>query len=233
MADLANNKIDDDIDEEQVALYLRNHPGFFLRRDDLLMELQLAHATGGAVSLLERQVSLLRERNMDMRSRLHTLMENARTNDKLFERSRKLVLALLEAQTLDGMVAAFQHSLAHEFKCEFSALVLFGKPEQYRHVAARMVSLDDAYRQIPGLLKNSSATCGMLRPEELRFLFGDKASEVGSAAVVPLNFGYPLGITAIGSRDPHHFRPNMGTMFLGHLAEVLDRLLPRHLKQSG
>lgn len=221
---------DKEITEEDVAQYLRNHPGFFLKRDDLLMELELAHPSGKAVSLLERQVSLLRERNMDMRTRLSNLLDNARNNDSLFEKTKQLVLSLIEAQGIDAIVNSFNRSLLSDFKVDFSSVTLFGNPEQYRSVATRMVTIDQAYQQIPGLLKSNNATCGVLRPEELKFLFSDQAGQVGSAAVVPLSFGYPLGVIAIGSRDADYFRSSMGTLFLAYIAEVLNRLLPRYLK---
>lgn len=224
------NKQDKDITEEEVAQYLRNHPGFFLKRDDLLMELELAHPSGKAVSLLERQVSLLRERNMDMRTRLSNLLDNARNNDALFEKTKHLVLCLVEAQGIDAIVNSFNRSLLGDFNVDFASVTLFGNVDQHRSLAARMINIDDAYRQIPGLLKSNGATCGVLRPEELKFLFSDQASHVGSAAVVPLAHGHPLGIIAIGSRDADYFRSSMGTLFLGYIAEILNRILPRYLK---
>lgn len=225
-----NNHNEKDITEEDVAQYLKSHSGFFLKRDDLLLELELAHpASGKAVSLLERQVSLLRERNMDMRSRLNNLLDNARNNDLLFEKTKQLVLALIEAQGLDAIVNRFNRSLLADFGMDFASLTLFGNPERHRSLVSRMVNIDDAYKAIPGVLKSNKATCGVLRPEELQFLFTDQADQVGSAAVVPLSFGHPLGIIAVGSRDTEYFRSSMGTLFLGYIAEVLNRNLPRYL----
>ncbi len=73
--------------------------------------------------------------------------------------------------------------------------------------------LGEARAQIDGLLKSSKAVCGVLRPEEVQFLFPDHARQVGSAAVVPLTYGYPLGVLAIASTDAHYFRSSMGTLF--------------------
>jgi uncharacterized protein YigA (DUF484 family) len=199
---------------DQIAAYLRRHPDFFLKRPDLLMDIEVAHPSGGAVSLLERQVSVLRERNMDMRHRLNNLLDTARTNDRLFEQTKQLVLHLLEAQTLDQIVDTFVNSLQKDFE------------------VARVVVLGEARAQIDGLLKSSKAVCGVLRPEEVQFLFPDHARQIGSAAVVPLTYGYPLGVLAIASTDAHYFRSSMGTLFLGYIAEVLNRLLPKLLKQS-
>lgn len=221
-----------ELSADDVANYLKLHPDFFLKRPDLLMELEVAHPAGGAVSLLERQVSLLRERNMDMRHRLNSLLENARTNDQLFERTKQLTLKLMEAQHLDQIVDTFVEGLQEDFQVDFASLVVIGNPTAHRGVRARVVPLGEAREQVEGLLQSSRAICGVLRPEEVRFLFPNHARQVGSAAVVPLSAGYPLGVLAIASSDPHYFRSSMGTLFLGYIAEVLNRLLPKHVKQS-
>jgi uncharacterized protein YigA (DUF484 family) len=228
-ANLVDHTNEKEITEDDVALYLKTHSGFFLKRDDLLLELEIAHPSGQAVSLLERQVSLLRERNMDMRGRMKSLIDNAHSNDQLFEKTKQLVLALIEAQGLDAIVNRFNRSLLSDFEVDFSSLTLFGDPAKHRSLASRMVPVDEAYQKIPGLLKSDNATCGVLRPEELEFLFLGQSQQVGSAAVVPLSFGQQLGVIAIGSKDTHYFRSSMGTLFLGYIAEVLNRLLPRHL----
>jgi uncharacterized protein YigA (DUF484 family) len=226
---LADN---DNITEDDVARYLKSHSGFFLKRDDLLMDLKLTDPNGGngnAVSLLERQVSLLRERNMDIRGRLNSLLDNARNNDLLFDKTKQLVLGLIEAQGLDTIVNTFTRSLISDFEIEFSSLTLFGNPDFHRTLSSRMVPVDKAYQQIPRLLKNNKANCGVLTPEELQFLFLEQGDHIGSAAVVPLTHGHALGIIAIGSRDPDYFRSSMGTIFLSYIGEVLNRVLPRYL----
>lgn len=221
-----------DLNPEQIAAYLRLHPDFFLKRPDLLIDIEVAHPAGGAVSLLERQVSILRERNMDMRHRLNNLLENARTNDRLFEQTKQLVLHLVEAQTLDQIADTFINSLQQDFQIDFASIVLIGNPNLHRGVRARVVSLGEARAQIDGLLKSSKAVCGVLRPEEVQFLFPDHTRQIGSAAVVPLVYGNPLGVLAIASTDANYFRSSMGTLFLGYIAEVLNRLLPKYLKQT-
>ncbi len=230
MADTADKNNQLELSEEQVAFYLKNHPDFFLNRDDLLIDIALTHPSGGAVSLLERQASLLRERNLDMRGRLNNLLDNARNNDRLFEKTKALVIKLLEAEQLDAVSRSCVQSLLNDFTMDFAALTLFGSPKAFQGDSTRFVSLDEAHRLIPGLLKSKNVTCGALRPEELSFLFGDEGEKVGSAAVIPLNYGSSLGVLAIGSRDTHYFRSSMGTLFLGYIADVLNRILPAYLK---
>lgn len=82
-------------DAESVAAYLSAHPEFFVDHDELIPDLRIPHLQGGAVSLVERQVKLLRERNIEMRHRLSHLMDVARDNDRLFDKTRRLVLDLL------------------------------------------------------------------------------------------------------------------------------------------
>lgn len=228
MSQSSNNKKQETaISEDQVAQYLKNHPGFFLHRDDLLLELELTHASGDAVSLLERQVSLLRERNMDMRNRLNNLLDNARHNDALFEKTKGLILSLLEAKDLDKLAATFNQGMLREFAMDHANLILFGDPQALTVSHCDVVSLDQAYQAIPALLKSDKATCGVLREEENAFLFSDVAnSDIGSAAVMPLSFGHHLGVLTIASRDPHYFRSGMGTLFLSYIGEVMNRILP-------
>ena len=105
--DASTEKKTDNLTDDDVARYLRNHPGFFLKHEDLLAEIKLSQDTGKAVSLTERQVNILRERNMEMRSRLSGLLENAQRNDVLFEKTKALVLALVEAKRADELSDIF------------------------------------------------------------------------------------------------------------------------------
>jgi uncharacterized protein YigA (DUF484 family) len=69
------------ISENDVASYLKNHPEFFKRNAGLLGDISLPHVQGNAVSLVERQVAVLRERSMSTRRKLSELMEHAKDND--------------------------------------------------------------------------------------------------------------------------------------------------------
>jgi uncharacterized protein YigA (DUF484 family) len=218
-----------ELNEEQIVDYLKNHPDFFLKREDLLTEMQLAQDKGNAVSLVERQVSVLRDRNTEMRSRLSHLMEHAGKNDELLDKTQALVLTLLETQSLDKLVTTLQDELVAEYDIDYAKLTLFGnKPG----IASRMVTADEAYQTIPGLLKNNKATCGVVRDEEAEFLFDKQSPELGSAAVIPLNYGQALGVLAIGSRDEHYFQSDMGTLFLSYIANIMSRLLLPHLADA-
>jgi uncharacterized protein YigA (DUF484 family) len=222
------------ITHEEVELFLRDHPDFFLSRNGLLADLNLPHESGSAVSLVERQVSVLRERSRDLRKRLSDLLETARENDRLFQKTQDLVLGLLEAENLDDVATTVQSSLRDAYQVDTNALILFGNPEHLSHVNARVVPIDEAHRHVGVIMNSNKAICGVLREAEMAFLFPDTPRSVGSAAVTPLqNYASghqgPIGLLAIGSFDPDRYRSSMGTLFLSYIAEVLNRILPRHL----
>lgn len=222
---------DIELDDDQVRSYLKEHADFFERHPDMLDHLHISHSSGSAVSLVEKQVSVLRERNMEMRKRLNSLTSNARENDKLYEQTRNLILGLLEAGTLEQMGAVFNQQLRENFEVEHVSLILFGDPKQSSK-ECRIESADTARIEVGALLKSKSPMCGALRKEELGYLF-PATSNVGSAAVVPLHNGKELGVIAVGSSDPHHYTSSMGTLFLSHIGEVLIRLLPRLQNGAG
>ena len=62
------------ITRDNVARYLRTHSDFFKHHTDLIETLAIPHETGVAVSLVERQVELLRNKNKELDQKLHQLI---------------------------------------------------------------------------------------------------------------------------------------------------------------
>lgn len=218
-----------ELSAQQVAEYLLEHTQFFRQHSSILAELELPHESGKAISLVEKQVSVLRERNRDTRDRLNQLMEGARDNERLFNSTQQLVLGLLEATSLDDIVHIVQSTLRDDYRVDSNALVLLGNPDSYNDTNVRIIPPQVAATQIGHLLETSRAVCGTFRDSELAFLFPDATQRIGSAAIVPLRDGDVFGILAIGSFDPHYYRSSMGTVFLGYIGEVLNRIIPRYL----
>ena len=218
-----------EINDEQVRAYLKVHGDFFQHNPDMLDSLHVSHASGSAVSLVEKQVSVLRERNIDMRHRLNTLTANARDNDRLYEQTRSLILQRLEANSASELYQAFRQSMTKEFEVEHASMILFGEPGSEGD--CRVETIDSAKIEIGPLLRGRKAMCGPLRKEELIYLFPE-AGDVGSAAMMPLHQGEDLGLIAVGSSDATRYGSNMGTLFLHHIADVMVRLLPL-LPRSG
>ena len=217
-----------ELDDELVREYLKDHDDFLQRNPDMMDYLHISHASGSAVSLVEKQVSVLRERNVDMRHRLNTLTGNARDNDKLYEQTRALVLKLLEADSIDALYHTFMDAMANEFQVEHTCMILYGDSDNARD--CRMETRESAKNEIGALFRGHKAVCGTLRKEELNYLFPD-AGAVGSAALMPLLNSEQLGLIAVGSSDGNRYDSAMGTLFLSHIADVIVRLLP-HLSND-
>ncbi|GAA5524279.1 hypothetical protein Maes01_00834 [Microbulbifer aestuariivivens] len=213
----------------QVARYLIQNPDFFAEHMELLETIKLPRQSGKTVSLMTHQTHLLRERNIEMRQRLDQLLHNARENDQLFLHSRQLILALLEANTVAEAGAALYPSFSGDFGVEFTSLILFGPlPNGHSPLGeVRSTPRSAAENAIGSILRNGRTVCGVLRPAEKSYLFGKDADTVASAAVVPL--ANQLGVLAVGSSDPQHYRSSLGTLFLSYIGEVLERILPRLL----
>ncbi len=214
---------------EDVARYLRANPDFFQKDESLLSELTLPHPSGEAVSLVERQIQVLRDRNNHMLKRHHLLLDNARENDRLFDKSKRLVLSLLEARDLDDLIDALYFSFSKEFKIEFYRLILFGNPQSIQTSAARVENIHKAKDILGKRLSASRAVIGGVNLKERDFLFDNDADRIGSAAFSVLSHGKTFGILAIGNHDENYYQSSMGTLFLSYITEILNRLLPRFI----
>src|SRR5690606_3532164 len=214
-----------ELDSAVVADYLRRHPAFFVEHDELLLDLFIPHQSGQAVSLVERQVKLLRERNIDARHRLSQLMDVARENDRLFEKSRRLSLGLLESQDVEEVIANIEDSLRDDFQVPFVSLILFSETPRVGN--ARYATHSEARDAIGHLLDSNKTLSGVLRNHELLFLFGAEGEQVASTALAPLQHQGWRGGLALSSGDPQQYRRAAGTRFLGYIAVGLARVLLR------
>jgi uncharacterized protein YigA (DUF484 family) len=214
---------------QQVADYLKSNPAFFEGRDDLLLQLEIPHQRGASVSLVERQVSLLRENNIEMRRRLNDLMSAAKSNDLTFKRTRELILALLRASTTEQFLEALENSLKKDFKCNSCRLIIFGnQPRTINHWVSS-IPQDTVRKNIPGLVENNRPVLGVLRPEEQAYIFGVDSKKVKSIALLPIKSEKASALLAIGNKDPEYFQARMGTLFLNFIADVLGHLMPLHV----
>jgi uncharacterized protein YigA (DUF484 family) len=221
------------LNDEDVANYLRQNTDFFINKPSLLADLTLPHVRGEAISLVERQVSILRERNMDMRHRLTHLIDNARINDVLFEKTKRLMLSLLDAQDINDFIDALMHSFSSDFEIQHTTLLLFNEHIDEQALSTKsnvtFASLSESQQVLGTIISNNKTVCGQLDTGEQVFIFGDKAEAIGSTAITPITASQPLGVLAVGNSDPDYYRSSMNTLFLSYIGDVVSRLLPRYL----
>ncbi len=224
------------IDEDEVAAYLARHPDFLLRHPALLSEIELAHETGKAVSLIERQVAALREQGRRYRQQLHELMAIAEQNDRLAARFRALSLGLFACRRPEQALALLERSLREDFAADASTLLLRGETRRLDWVLpdeAIMTILSETEHGLPSLptaLLQGTSVCGRFNDRIMGHLFGGRAAGLASAALIPVSptasdHGEALALLAIGSRDPQRFTAGMGTVYLDYLGALLGRLL--------
>jgi len=216
-------------EEEAVANYLALHPEFFENHLGLLGKLKLPHARGAAVSLVERQVEVLRERHAAMEHKLNDFVAVARANDVVAERMHRFTRRLLRAGTRTEAVATLEASLREDLDTRHAALVLVGNQEDIP--AQRFVRMVDAadpvLKSFESLFASGKPRCGQVRDSQRDFLFGAEGVDLGSVALVPLGNHGSLGLLALGSPDRDHFHPGMATEYLARLGELFADTLAR------
>ncbi len=229
MTDQAARQKAGELNPETVAEYLREHPDFFVDQDELLRSLTLPHDSGRAISLVERQVHLFREQRDTLRQELVELLSIARHNDRLFEKSKRLLMHVIEARNLNDMAAAVDDSIRGDFGLDAASVILFTDEALpgNGHGALHVVSPDDARERLGGLLEGDRAVCGQFRESERSFLFPDREEPIASVALVPLRAADELvGVFAVGSCESGYFDQSMGSLFLTYISDTLSRLLP-------
>jgi len=212
--------------ESAIADYLKSHPDFFERHPLILLSLKLPHRTGGtAVSLVERQVSMLRQRNAQLERQFKDLVSVAKSNDALVEKIHQLGLQLMRAPDLAARLERLETSLREDFGAERAVLVLFSDASPVtaeRDGFVRRLSAEDAdVKPFAAFLRAAKPRCGPLRDRQ-KYIFERDADSVSSAALVPLGTNASLGFLIIGSRDPDHFHPGKRMDFLARLGDLLS-----------
>jgi uncharacterized protein YigA (DUF484 family) len=220
-------------EEDAIAAYLQHNPDFFERHQALLTRLRVPHARGGStISLVERQIEVLREKHAALEGKLAELVSVARANDAIAEKLHRFTRKLLRARSRADAVTLIEASLREDFDAfHGGVLVLIGDyPDLAPQRFVRTVPRDDAgLKSFETLFTSGKPRCGQVRDTQREFLFGQDANDIGSVALVPLaDKSGPLGVLALGSTDRDRFHPGMSTEFLARMADLIaDSLAAR------
>ena len=220
-------------DEERIERYLSLNADFFERHQALLARMRLPHMrTGSTVSLVERQVEVLREQKTDADRRLAEFIAVARANDQLADKIHRFTRRLLRAPSALAALTALEASLREDFDAFHSVLLLTAPLESLRAANyepfLRSVATDDAnMRTFEALLATGKPRCGQVRDTQRDFLFGPEAASIGSVALVPLGEHGCVGLLALGSAERERFHPGMSTEFLKRMGEIITDALSR------
>lgn len=219
-----------ELDDVKVAAWLAGHVDFFDRHHALLAQLRLPHVRGdgATVSLVERQVDVLREKNRELELKLRTLVDNGRANDVLAEKIHRLAKRLVHAKDVAARLASIEASLREDFGAREFVIITLAPNGPLAAVQARylrVVPADEAgIRSFESLFASAKPRCGRVRDSQRDYLFPQGGVEVGSVALVPLAGG-ARGLLAIASPDADHFNPTMSTDFLARIGELVATAL--------
>ncbi|WAI84395.1 MULTISPECIES: DUF484 family protein [Achromobacter] len=209
---------------QDIAAFLQDHPGFFDEHADVFATMQVPHPHGArAISLGERQILTLRERNRELEWRLNELVRNATANESIGSHLAKWCSRMLsenDAQRVPGEIAL---GLAEQFELNHVALRLWNLSELAPTGYGEPTSQD--VRTFTDSLK--TPYCGTDTDFEAA---GWLDSKPKSLALVPLRLeadGPAVGLLVLGSDDPERFTPEMGTTFLESIGQLASAALHR------
>jgi len=222
---MTNALLNETIQASDVAAYLRRHPGFLSDYPELATLLTLPREQGAVASLAAYQLQALRDKNTELERKLVEFATIAAENERLMQRVHELNVAVLRANTPIVAARSVVARLSEDFGTDQTRLVVFGETmlppaDWLTHEPGGRVAMPE----FADFLAHHEPISGRLSAERLQRLFGAQAPHIKSAALMPLG---ELGLLALGSRDPDHFQPGMGTLFLKMIAATVTAALAR------
>jgi uncharacterized protein YigA (DUF484 family) len=214
--------------EDQVSVYLHENPQFFKNHADLLAMMYLPSPHGsGTVSLAERQQLAQRDKIRVIESRLLELLKFAEENEAISEKVHRLSLGLLASRNFELLTQVLAHTLREDFQVPYVGMRLWASPLSHAHrdnIAFQAVDVDLS------LWTESLVApyCGSKPGLNFVNWFGENAIPK-SFALVALRSDKVFGLLAMASDDERRFYPEMGTMYLKRIGELVSASLLRYI----
>jgi uncharacterized protein YigA (DUF484 family) len=207
------------MNSEDVAHYLINTPEFFEEHVETLAQITLAHPHGGrTISLSERQLLALREKNKGLERKLHDLLVYAKENDGLQHKVHEFTTSLFAGRDLITLQEMIPHLLSDIFSVPHTSLHLW----QVTPPSMEILVFTDG---------QTTPVCAQQAVHETAEWFGEHAPQLNSFAYLPLHAGsVSIGLLVLASEDKQRFYPEMGTMFLQRIAEAAESALHPYLE---
>ena len=214
---------------DDVAAYLKDHPEFFESHADALAEVLIPHPHGGrAISISERQILTLRERGRQLETKLGEMIQFGEENDAIGEKVHRLTLALISAPDAAALLNAAAYNLREDFAVPHVALRVWHP--QGQSDAPEFAPVPETTRKFAAELVHPH--CGPLAMADTAAFFGEAAPLLKSYAYVALRGTDTFGLLALASEDAQRFYPEMGTLYLTRIGEVIAACLLRHLEPA-
>jgi len=214
------------LSSQEVAEYLTAHPEFFVEHEHLLAKMVVPHSQGTAISLVERQVQVMREENQQLQRQMQAMIDAARRNETVNEQIQRLIIALLETSTIEDLFDTLYLILQQEFDTDRVSLRLFDVPLKTTTPRTESVEYDaQVFSLFETVLKSRTPICGRITQAQIEYLFGEE--KIGSAVLIPLGSPEAQGILALGSQDVARFHAGMSTDLLSYMGKLVTHILYR------
>ncbi len=219
---------DEQVTEDQVASYLRENPQFFELNPSLLAEIYLPSPHGnGTVSLAERQQLAQRDRIRVLEVKYAELLRFGAENDAISDKVHRLSLGLLATQSFEVLMQLLVHNLREDFSVPHVGIRLWASPQNDSDSANEVFQPVDM-ELITWTQSLVTPYCGH-RPElELDSWF-DEAAAPKSFALIALRGEKVFGLLAMASEDEQRFYPEMGTLYVKRIGELVSAALLRYI----
>jgi uncharacterized protein YigA (DUF484 family) len=210
---------------DDVARWLRENPVFFEEHADLLTEIEVPNPHGGqAIPLSDRQVVALREKSRALEAKLAELIQFGEENDVISEKVHRLAVAMLSARTLTTVLHELYYNLREDFAIPHAGLRLWRGIGDLPEFGA----VSDGLRGFAAGLE--APFCGPNANFEAAGWFGDATPHVRSVAFIALReLDETFGMLALAAEDGLRFYPEMGTLYLKRIGEMVSAALLRFI----
>ncbi|BAN34161.1 hypothetical protein SCD_n00312 [Sulfuricella denitrificans skB26] len=215
------------MNSEAVAQYLHENPEFFEQHSALLAEVFIPHPHGGrAISIAERQQLAMRDKNRLLETKLRELIQFGEENDAISEKMHRLSLSLLGARDLDSALNTAYFNLREDFDVPHVAIRIWAGAD----LPARPEFMGATIEMCAFADELITPKCGPQLLEEAPSWFGEAGPNLRSFAYVAMRSEQSFGLLALASEDVQRFYPEMGTLYLKRLGELVSAALLRYLK---
>ena len=211
---------------QEVLSYLQENPQFFEEHAELLSNISIPHPhSGRTISITERQMVSLREKNRKLENKLGELLRFGEDNDALSDKVHRLAVAMISAATLQAVLHSLNFYLRDDFGVPYFALCFWERPDAIAELP-EFVAVNRALRPFAETL--TQPYCGAAPAHDSAAWFGENAPKVRSQALVTLRSGGgAIALLALGSEESEHFYEDMGTLYLERIGEMLSAALVR------
>ena len=220
-----SNIEDMNLGPEEVVRYLRTHPEFFEDHADMLTEIQVPHPHGGgAIPISQRQIAALRDKNRVLQEKLVELIRFGEENDAIADKMHRLAILLLTFKRLSDLVHDLNFDLRENFSVPHTVLRLWNLTSEDSALPEFSPTSADIRAVAESLVH---PYCGTHIMDEIHHWFGEDGTRLRSFAMVALRTQKTIGLLVMGSEDQQRFYPEMGTVYLTRLSELVSAALGR------